>query len=191
MQYGRRRDRRPQYADVAASASTPHPEGTTMSTPTLLSRFDDEREPEPFELKSGNAITGTLVSVEDRSSDYGGPYKYLVIDSETDGKLYGVPAWHYGLRSKLAELRPQLGERIRIRVGEKVRTAAGQSFQKYDVRVDRPVPARVDYAAEEQLVAQSGPLLSQMGDVLPLAERARAKAQPATPFEDDDDDLPF
>lgn len=145
-----------------------------------VNSFDDEREVERFDLTAGNNTTGILTSVEERSSDYGGPYKYLVIDDENTGKLMGVPAWHHGLKEKLATLRPQIGERVRIRVLGETKTSGGQKFMKYDLRVDREQPTRVDYTAEAQLT-------TQLGDVLKFPDAP----QPASPFDEAADDLPF
>jgi hypothetical protein len=147
--------------------------------------FDDDREIERFDLTPGNAVTGILHDVEERSSDFGpAPYKFLVIDCEQTGRLLGVPAWHFGLRQKLAQLKPQIGERVRIKVLGETKTASGQKFMRYDVRVDRQQSRRVNYDADVQLTGES--VLTPTGDTLEVSRKS------ASPFDvDDDSELPF
>jgi hypothetical protein len=133
-----------------------------------------------------------LFDVEERTSDQGQDkyYKFLVIDDERTGQLLGVPAWHQGLKAKMAALEPQIGERIRITVGERIKLADGRPFVKYDLKVDRQQPLRVDYSKEKESTGAAGAFLTQTGDVVELPP-ARPVV-PTSPFDaEPSDDLPF
>lgn len=156
-----------------------------MSTaPRSVNRFDDDREVGRFELEPGNSIRGTLLEVEERSSSLGGTYKYLIIEDEQSGKLLGVPAWHHALRERLAALRPKIGERILIRVGEKVKLDRG-TYQKYVVRVDRETAGEVDWD-DETLAGTENVMGFEKRE-----QRGKSMPSPFNPDEDDRSDLPF
>jgi hypothetical protein len=155
-----------------------------------VSRFDDERPVEQFKLETGNTIIGTLYDVETRSSpDFERKsYKYLTIDCERTGRLMGVPAWHYGLRKLIARHRPQIGERVHIAVGAKVKTKAGGTCFEYVLKVDRESVPTIDYSDDAALTGEevaTDTVRLQTGETLSFPKTGR-------PFDDDDDDdLPF
>jgi hypothetical protein len=140
--------------------------------------------------KPGDVLVGTLLDIDLRSTkfDESGRTPVLTIREDETGELIECWALHTVLRGELAKRRPQVGERIAVRR----LTDSGQGYKRYKVLVDRDKPAAFSWDAVSTDAGDVAPedrpkLMTQTGDVVELP----APAKPASPFDDDDSDMPF
>lgn len=94
--------------------------------------------PEGWRPEEGSKIVGKVIGVQKGWSDQGESYyPIIIIDDELSGQKVSVHGFHFVLKDRLASLRPQLGERIGIKMGAKVPSKDGRrSIQLYTVRID-------------------------------------------------------
>lgn len=124
----------------------------------------------PIDLGPGATIMGTLMRVEDRTTQYGPTAAMILANDEGEHAVY---LFFESLRTQLGRLRPAAGERVAVRyLGHKdvKNPTQGRATKYHDfkVAVDRPADmTTVDWAA------------------------TLASTAPANPDEGDGEDIPF
>ena len=133
-----------------------------------LDNFDDVSTdiPEGWRPTEGSIIVGTVIrstmGYSDQSEDY---YPILIVHDERTDSDISVHAFHSVLKKRLAELKPNNGERIGIKMGAKVplKSNPQRSVQTYVVKVEgrdesvdwdkigqQAVPKEAEEVSEEQ-----------------------------------------
>lgn len=98
-----------------------------------LDDIPDGWRPEPGSMAIGKVI-GLQKGWSDQSESF---YPIVVIEDELTGNALSIHGFHFVLKDRLAALRPALGERIGIKMGDKVPSKDGRrSIQTYTVKVD-------------------------------------------------------
>ncbi len=86
---------------------------------------------------------GTVVSIDARTSQYGGIYPVVVLRTD-DGEETAIHGYHTVLKGEIANLQPKVGDRL----GIKYFGLDPRGYEKYRVAIDGPVQsAAVDWKA--------------------------------------------
>jgi hypothetical protein len=105
----------------------------------------DEPEPEVWQPKDEPVLTGVVESISMRPGRDGKPPYPVVVVLGEDGRRRVWMAWHSVAKSRLAELRPRVGERLGVKY---LGSHATKGYELYKVVVDRPEQAaEVDWSA--------------------------------------------
>lgn len=94
--------------------------------------------PEGWKPEPGDKVVGKVVGLQKGWSDYTDSYyPIVVIHDEVTDEPMTVHGFHFVLKDRLASLRPRLGERIGIKMGDKIPSKDGKrSIQTYTVKID-------------------------------------------------------
>jgi hypothetical protein len=104
----------------------------------------DEPEPEAWQPKVDPVLTGVIESITVRPGKDGKPPYPAIVVVDALGTRRVWLAWHSVAKSRLAELRPRVGESI----GVKYLGTHTKGYENYRVIVDRPEQAAdVDWSA--------------------------------------------
>lgn len=137
---------------------------------------------EGWRPEEGDTIIGTVTDIGIGSSAYGGTYPIVTVEVQDTGKEVAVHCFHAALRSRMLELRPEVGERIGVKyVGQEPhKTQPGKTVAKYIVKIDGRGAANVwgNLAAD-----------TPRSDVPEPAPEEFTPARTTTVA--DDDDIPF
>lgn len=102
----------------------------------------DDREVIPanefvrFEAE-GDTVSGTITGITKHRFDDGSPVPQLAITTD-DGREVTVTAGQIRLKMALAELRPNVGDHVAIRLTRIEKRTGGKTLKHFDVKVDRP-----------------------------------------------------
>jgi hypothetical protein len=143
-------------------------------------RLDEDR-PEAFKfVHEGDEIAGvvTALQVADLGGEYG-PTRVLVLDTGTQKRA--VWLFHEALSSRLAQLKPKIGDVIAIRYEGLRSAASGRSYHGYRVAADRDEPG---FEWETRREQEAPP----RQDVPPQRAPSGGWPEERNPF---DDDPPF
>lgn len=94
--------------------------------------------PDGWRPEEGDIVLGKVLNLQtawsDEKEDY---YPIIIIDDEVKGPV-SVHAFHAALLDRLSKLKPEVGERIGIKMGPKVplKSNPNRSVQTYTVRVE-------------------------------------------------------
>jgi hypothetical protein len=94
-----------------------------------------EHDVEGWRPEEGESLTGKVVSVDTRPSDYGDDYPLVEVERE-NGEVVAVHGFHSVLKRELARLRPAPGDTIGIKYFGKAQ-GRNQTYEKYRVIVER------------------------------------------------------
>lgn len=99
----------------------------------FLTDIPDGWRPEP-----GDKVIGKIIGLQKGWSDQQGAYyPIIILEDELTGEAVSVHGFHYVLKERLASLRPVVGERIGIKMGDKIPSKDGRrTIQTYTVRVE-------------------------------------------------------
>jgi hypothetical protein len=151
------------------------------------------REPEIWRPEPGQSLTGTLVEIEMRPSDFGADYPVVTL-LDADGNEFVFHAFHTTARTELAKLRPEPGDQIGIRYRGKVE-GRKNPYESYRILVERAEPTLTavpdwdaiaedaDAELDEQRAVSEG--LAQIGKEMNAALESLSDEPPATPDEDE------
>lgn len=107
-------------------------EGTSLQD-RLDRNYADAWRPEP-----GDKLVGTIVEIGSRLGEHG-RYPIVTIREDEGGQELAFHAYRQVAQNKLAELAPEIGERIAIRYdGPKPKSTGTGVYYAYKVAVDRP-----------------------------------------------------
>jgi hypothetical protein len=128
---------------------------TAAAPPTADAAMNEALErPDPVAwkpVKAGDQIVGTLLRVEQRTTQYGPAAAMILVDGEC--VEHSVYLFFESMKTQLDRLRPAAGERVAIRyLGEKPskNPTPGRkaTYHDFKVAVDRPVNAvEVDWSS--------------------------------------------
>jgi hypothetical protein len=111
------------------------------ATASLEDRLRLSQEREAWRPAAGEQLVGTVLSITERESNYGGTYPLLVVATD-DGRALDVHAFESVLLDELAKLRPRVGERIGIAYLGKHEE---RGYHRYRLVVDRDAQPSVDW----------------------------------------------
>jgi hypothetical protein len=104
----------------------------------LDAEFAPGWKPEP-----GDKIEGVITGLSEREGNFG---KYPIATIRQDnGEEIAAHCYHAVLASKLAELRPRVGERVALKYLGQVAKTGGGSYHSYRAVVDRPRGTAIDW----------------------------------------------
>lgn len=132
----------------------------------------------------GDTVVGKVTDLAMGASQFG-RYPIVTIAPDGGGDAVAVHAFHVGLKNRLAELRPQVGERIGIKyVGKRpVKSNPSQEVAVYIVKMER-APAGV----WDQVAGENAPVVTAPPSDVPVnADDFAPQAQ----LQQGDDDIPF
>jgi hypothetical protein len=143
-----------------------------------LEDFDD-RDEKPWKPAVGESVTGTVLDIDVRTTTWKDvtsehPVLLLAADDDTE-HVTAVWALHTVMKGELKKHRPQVGERVTI---TRLQNAEVGYF-RYRLRVHRDTPRSFDWGGVSN-IGSDGP-----------ARELPPPAAPKSPFEDDDEPLPF
>lgn len=126
--------------------------------------------------EEGSIIIGEVIGLSKGWSEQGEKfYPIITIKDEATGEAVAVHGFHFVLQDRLSAVRPRVGERIGIKMGEKIKTQDGRrTVQTYTVKVD----------------GRTEDIWSDIKS--PRVAKAQASSQAAVPVSQvADDDIPF
>src|SRR5205085_256955 len=100
---------------------------------TIENRLDADFAP-AWKPEPGEKLVGEIVSISEREGGFG-RYPIVTLRSD-DGAEIAVHAFRTVLASKLAEVRPKVGERLGVKYEGEV-AGAERRYHSYKVAVDR------------------------------------------------------
>lgn len=153
-----------------------------MTSRTLEDRLDSR--PEGWRPTPGDKLTGTVVGLDERDSDYGEPYPVVTIACDDDREV-AVHGFHTVLRRELARQRPQVGDRIGVAYHGK----SDRGYERYRVIVEHDEPTQaVDWDHQARIADGDGePEPAPQSDV----PADPSPEPPAQPDDSEKDDIPF
>jgi hypothetical protein len=125
-----------------SNSNTTGPTGSSRSLAARLGILAEAWRP-----AKGDTLVGEVVDIDDRSTDYGEPYKVVTVRTD-EGAEFAVHAFHTVLRREMKKRAPQIGDKIGIAYhGQSEPAKAGLSgAHLYKVVVDRDErPPAVDW----------------------------------------------
>jgi hypothetical protein len=144
-------------------------------TDTLAEDLDTGDAP-GWRPEEGSTIIGEVIRLSKGWSEQAQKfYPIITIKDESTGEPVAVHGFHFVLQDRLSAIRPRVGERIGIKMGEKIKTQDGRrTVQTYTVKVD----------------GRSEDIWSDIKS--PRVAQAQAQSQTALPVSQvADDDIPF
>jgi len=108
-----------------------------------------DHDVEAWRPEAGDSLTGKVVGVDSRDSDYSDePYPLLEIET-SDGAVYAFHAFHTVAKREISRLQPEVGDEIGIKYFGK-QAGNKNSYEKYRVIVEKankPAPNAPDWSA--------------------------------------------
>jgi hypothetical protein len=97
-----------------------------------------DRDAEAWKPEPGDKLVGTVVEIDERTSDYGS-YPLLIVETD-DGVEHAVHAFHTVLRNELARKRPRTGDTIGLAYRGKI----DDRYEGYRVVIVRAEPETIE-----------------------------------------------
>jgi len=134
---------------------------------------------EGWRPEEGDTLLGRVTDLSMGASTYG-RYPIVTVAPEDGGDAVAVHAFHTGLKNRLAELRPKVGERIGIKyLGKRpLKSNPANTVAVYIVKMDRGADVWAEVGARVEVPASDVPI-----DASDFEPQGSPKA--------DEDDIPF
>jgi hypothetical protein len=144
-----------------------------------------ESSAEAWKPEPGDKLIGTVVEVDERTSDYGA-YPLLIVETDA-GDEVACHAFHTVLKNELARKRPVAGDTIGIVYRGR---DADRGYEMYRVVIERATPQEpaVDWSVHQQ---DSDAELGEQPAVKPALRTAGPDEQVPPPSEEPPADVPF